>query len=204
MSSAAAAAAGQAPAGRPVEPATRRLSAVPRRQLRPARAPFVGLVVGLLAAALMALLLMNTQIARNSFLVNSLQQKNAQLDVRQQQLQQGVDAQAAPNALAARASRLGLVPAGQPAFIELPDGKVLGVPAPAVKPKPIRIKGVGPGAAATSAPTRSVGPSASATPSSRSSARATSSARPSAPATPTAGTPSAPAPSARPSAGGTR
>lgn len=199
MSSAAApAAAGQEPAGRPVEPATRRLSAVPRRQLRPARAPFVGLVVGLLAAALMALLLMNTQIARNSFLVNSLQQKNAQLDVRQQQLQQGVDAQAAPNALAARASRLGMVPAGQPAFIELPDGKVLGVPAPAVQPKPIRIKGVGPGAAAPPAPTRSTRPSTPARPSA-----AAPSAHPSTPVAPSAHPSTPAAPSTGSSAGGT-
>lgn len=169
MTSAARSTATAAPDGRPTAAPAARLAAVPHRQLRPARAPFVGLVIGLLAAALLGLLLLNTQIARNSFTVGSLQDKNAALDVQQQQLQAAVDANAAPNTLAARAGKLGMVPAGQPAFIRLPDGAVLGVPKPAVKPKPIRIKGVGPLAgraspASAPAPAPSAGTSSSPAP----------------------------------------
>jgi hypothetical protein len=49
-------------------------------------------------------------------------------------LQRAVDSHEATPALAAAARRLGLVPAGIPAFIRLPDGRVLGTPTPAKAP----------------------------------------------------------------------
>lgn len=158
----------------PVVP-TRRLFLVPRGSYEAPKAPFVALVIGLLVAALLCLLVLNTQIASSSFAVASLQARNTALDQQQQALQQQVDSAAAPGNLSAKASKLGMVPAGVPAFIRLPDGKVLGSPAPAVKPVPIRIKGVGPGSAsdggspspkssASASPSASPGPKASRSP----------------------------------------
>jgi type II secretory pathway pseudopilin PulG len=126
----------QGPAGK--RPATA-LRLVPQRAWHPPRAPFVVLVVGLLAAGLLGLLLLNTVMAENSFRLHALQQRGAALDLRQQQLQRDIDAIEAPGALAAHARALGMVPAGSPAFIRLSDGKVLGVPTPARSPQPVRL-----------------------------------------------------------------
>lgn len=115
------------------------LRLVPQRSMQPPRAPFVALVVGLLSAGLLGLLLLNTVIAEDSFQLQALQQSGNSLDLRQQQLQRDIDALEAPNALAARARAMGMVPAGNPAFVRLSDGKVLGVPTPATSPTPIRI-----------------------------------------------------------------
>ena len=46
---------------------------------------------------------------------------------------QAIDAQRSPANLAARAAKLGMVPAGSAAFLRLSDGKVLGVAEPATK-----------------------------------------------------------------------
>jgi hypothetical protein len=98
----------------------------------------VVLVLGLLVAGLVSLLMLNTLVNENSFRIHALQTEQEKLDLREQQLQRDIDRRETTPALAAAATRLGLVPAGTPAFIELPDGKVLGVPTPAkatAKPK---------------------------------------------------------------------
>ncbi|MEP6697121.1 MAG: hypothetical protein ABJA34_09610 [Pseudonocardiales bacterium] len=114
------------------------LRLVPQRSLHPPRAPFVTLVVGVLAAGLLGLLLLNTVMAEDSFHLHALQQQGSALDLRQQQLQRQIDALETPNALAARAQAQGMVPAGGPAFIRLSDGKILGVPQPAKAPVAVR------------------------------------------------------------------
>lgn len=100
------------------------------------RAPFVLLLVGLLTGGLVGLLLLNTAIARDSFVLEQLRQDNAALVLHEQALRQQADSAAAPQTLAARARALGMVPAGPPAFIRLPDGAVLGSPTPAPSPSP--------------------------------------------------------------------
>jgi len=138
---------------------------VPRGSYEAPKAPFVALVIGLLVAALLCLLVLNTQLSSNSFAVAKLQARNTALDQQQEALQQQVDTAGAPGNLSARASKLGMVPAGVPAFIRLPDGKVLGSPQPAVKPVPIRIKGVGPGSASDGgSPSPDASPNASPSP----------------------------------------
>lgn len=94
------------------------------------------LVVGLLSAGLVALLYLNTAIAENSFRMHALQQRTAALNLQEQQLQREIDDLEAPGALSVNARKMGMVPAGNPAFIRLPDGKVLGVPTPAKAPPP--------------------------------------------------------------------
>ena len=57
--------------------------------------------------------------------------QQAALDLQEQQLTQDLaDAAVAGQPACGGASRLGLVPAGTPAFISLPDGRVVGVPQP--------------------------------------------------------------------------
>lgn len=95
------------------------------------RAPFVVLVGGILGVGLLALLILNTLVAQGAFTIHDLQQRNAALHDQAQQLRQQEIAAGAPDALAARAQGLGMVPSGAPAFLRLPDGAVLGAPAPA-------------------------------------------------------------------------
>jgi cell division protein FtsB len=144
------------PAGRTTEYRTRgatalapeRLAAAPSRATEPAaepprlrvappvpvavpRAPFVLLVLVLVVGGVLGILLVNTKINENAFRLQRLQQQQAALDLREQQLEQQIAESSSPGSLAAQARKLGLVPAGTPAFIRLPDGRVIGVPQPA-------------------------------------------------------------------------
>jgi hypothetical protein len=95
------------------------------------RAPFLILIVALVVAGVLGVLVLNTKINENSFRLNDLRNNQAALDLREQQLQRDLADRESPGNLRAAATRLGLVPAGTPAFINLPDGRVVGVPQPA-------------------------------------------------------------------------
>lgn len=117
-----------------------------------ARTPFVVLVVTLLAGGLIALLLLNAAVNRDSFELNKLQKETTQYTDEQQQLQQEVDGYGAPGALDRRARELGMVPGGNPAFLA-PDGTVRGTPRPATAvPSPPRSTPTTSGPGATTAP----------------------------------------------------
>lgn len=98
------------------------------------RALFVFGVVLLVVIGIVGLMVLNTKINENSFRLHDLRKQQANLDAREQQLDDELVRLNAPGNLAAAARRLGLVPAGTPAFIRLPDGRVLGVPKPAKSP----------------------------------------------------------------------
>ena len=131
----------------PKNPARRTPAARPRPQLRavpapPWRAPlapFVIVAVALVVAGLLALLMLNTLVAEDSFRVRQLEQETTRLREQEQVLLAEVARLDAPAVLARKAVRdLGMVPAGSPAFI-LPDGKILGDPGrPAVATPPTR------------------------------------------------------------------
>ncbi|MFC1443880.1 septum formation initiator [Streptacidiphilus sp. N1-10] len=131
------------------------------------RGPFAALVVLILAGGLIALLLLNTALNQGSFQLTRLQQQTDKLTDERQGLQQQIGAWSAPDALSARARRLGMVPGGNPAFLR-DDGTVLGSPAP------IEAGAVPPVAQPTASP--SAGPSPSAKPSAKPSASAHASA----------------------------
>jgi hypothetical protein len=61
-----------------------------------------------------------------------LEDQATTLDAREQTLQRELDALRDPQRVAEQAHRLGMVPAGAPAFLRLSDGKVVGKPTPAV------------------------------------------------------------------------
>ncbi|MEV7339645.1 hypothetical protein [Streptomyces sp. NPDC093544] len=92
-----------------------------------ARTPFVLLVVLLLGGGLIGLLVLNSALSAGSFQLDDLQKDTKSLTDEEQALQRDVDAYAAPDALQRRARELGMVPGGDPAFLD-PDGTVKGVP----------------------------------------------------------------------------
>lgn len=118
-------------APRPADRVGPRLAVVPRPTTRPARAPFVLLVLGLLAGGLVALLLLNTALAQGAFTVHDLTTRLASLSDRAQTLEQQLAVEEAPDRLAQRARALGMVPNPDPVFLRPSDGAVLGVPRPA-------------------------------------------------------------------------
>ena len=95
------------------------------------RAPFLLLMVGLVVVGVLGVLVLNTKINENSFRLGDLRNNQANLDLQEQQLARNLADLESPGNLRAAATRLGLVPAGTPAFINLPDGRVVGVPQPA-------------------------------------------------------------------------
>ncbi|MEU5592203.1 septum formation initiator family protein [Streptomyces sp. NPDC020298] len=95
-----------------------------------ARTPFVLLVVLLLGGGLIGLLVLNSALSEGSFKLDDLQKQTKNLTDQQQALQRDIDAYSAPDALQRRARELGMVPGGDPAFLD-PDGTVKGVPSPA-------------------------------------------------------------------------
>ncbi|MDP9432931.1 MAG: hypothetical protein M3P91_09550 [Actinomycetota bacterium] len=117
------------PQGRPWSRPPLRVVTAPRP--RPARAPFVGLLLGMLALGLLLLLLLNTALAQDSVKLYDLQQQHAVVLDRAEELESEILAGSAPNELAKRASALGMVPLGTPVFLHLPDGRVTGAATPA-------------------------------------------------------------------------
>lgn len=118
----------------PVAP-KRRPARQPRKVAPPepvvtARAPFVFAVIGLIAAGIVGLLVLNTAINENAFTLQDLRQNQAVLDASEQKLTDELSDLSAPGNLAAAAERLGLVDAEDITYLRLPDGKELAMPMP--------------------------------------------------------------------------
>ena len=96
---------------------------------------FPVLFVSLLLAGLAGVLALNTAMARDSFEVGRLEARSAELADTREALALDVNARSAPQHLAERARSLGMVPADSAAFVDLEQGKVLGVAKPAKKPE---------------------------------------------------------------------
>lgn len=120
-----------------VAPVARRRPALelvaPARSDAP-RAPFVAVVLSLLAGGLLGLLVLNTVLAQDAFALHTLTQQGRTLADEEQSLAREVEGLRAPQALAAAATDLGMVQAGPPAFLRLPDGAILGAALPALAP----------------------------------------------------------------------
>lgn len=112
-------------------PAGPRLRVAPPLPVLVPRTPFIALVLALVVGGVLGILVLNTKINENAFRLHDLREQQAVLDQRQSELEQRLADYESPNNLAAAACKLGLVPAGAPAFLRLPDGRVIGVPQPA-------------------------------------------------------------------------
>ncbi|MFF0158352.1 septum formation initiator family protein [Streptomyces sp. NPDC005263] len=104
-----------------------------------ARTPFVLLVVLLLGGGLIGLLVLNSALSEGSFTLDDVQKGTTNLTDEEQALQRDIDAYSAPEALQRRARELGMVPGGDPAFLN-PDGTVKGVPTPAADARPASVR----------------------------------------------------------------
>jgi hypothetical protein len=119
------------PRPEPAAKAAPRLRVAPPLPVMVPRAPFIVLVLLLVVGGVLGILVLNTKINENAFRLHDLRLRQTNLDQRQSELEQRLADYESPNNLAAAACKLGLVPAGTPAFIRLPDGKVIGTPQPA-------------------------------------------------------------------------
>lgn len=98
------------------------------------RVPFALLITGLVVGGLALLLVLNTFSAANELRRHDLATRDASIAAQLQELQNEVADSAAPANLAAAAVALGMVPAGNPAFLVIgQNGKVrvMGSAAPA-------------------------------------------------------------------------
>ena len=115
--------------------AQRAMGARQARRAGPRRAPFIVLICGLLTGGLGVLVVLNTASAAAELRRHDVTAANAGLAEDVEQLRSKLAANEAPDALAAAAAKLGMVPNGTPGFLTIrPDGKasVLGSPSPAV------------------------------------------------------------------------
>ncbi|WP_405993897.1 septum formation initiator family protein [Streptomyces sp. NBC_00986] len=141
--------------------------------IQAARTPFVLLVVLLLGGGLIALLVLNSALSEGQFKLDDLQKQTKSLTDEEQALQRDVDAYSAPDALQRRAHELGMVPGGDPAFLD-PNGTVKGVPeqaaaktvsTPAVLAPEALVSRPGPSPSSSPSPTTAVpAPAPAATP----------------------------------------
>ena len=114
-----------------------------RRPARPARArstrpglpdgivSFVGAITGILAAALVALLLVNNSLAAGSFRQGEMKREQTALFEQEQALRQEVLALSSPTNLRIEAAELGLVAAATTVYLDVETGRIMGIPKPA-------------------------------------------------------------------------
>lgn len=112
----------------PASPQPTPLRAVPRRSRQLAQLPFVLLIAVLLGGGLAGVLILSTTIQTQSSQLTALQTQEAELRYQQAALVAQVQDLRSSQKLAEQAWELGMRPNPNPAFIQLPEGKILGVP----------------------------------------------------------------------------
>jgi hypothetical protein len=108
-----------------------RLRVAPPLPVTVPRAPFVGLILAVVVGGVLGVLVVNTKINENAIRLDKLQRQQSTLDLQEEQLDKQIADAETPGSLMAEARKLGLVESGPPAFLRLPDGRVIGVPQPA-------------------------------------------------------------------------
>jgi len=108
----------------------RPLRAVAQPPARLARFPFLLVLIGVFGLGMAGLLMLNTTLQSQAFQSRTLNRQATELAYAQADLENQLDALAAPQELARRASALGMRPNPFPAFLVLPRGKVVGKPTP--------------------------------------------------------------------------
>ncbi len=93
--------------------------------------PFLGGVAALLAAALLALLMINNTLAVGSFEQSRLKSEQILLGEQEQALRQEVERLSSPTRVREAARQAGLVAAATTVYLDPDSGRILGIPAPA-------------------------------------------------------------------------
>jgi hypothetical protein len=99
----------------------------------------VALVSMILLGGVIGLLLFNTSMQQASFAATSLESQASTLSAREQTLRMELDVLRNPQHVAEQARRMGMLSGGSPAFLSLPDGKILGDASPADPAQNVRI-----------------------------------------------------------------
>ena len=107
-----------------------RLRAVSAPTQRLARFPFLLVMIGIFGLGMAGLLMLNTTLQNQAFQARSLNRQATELAYIQADLENQLDKQAAPAEVAILASKAGMRPNPHPAFLVLPDGKIVGKPKP--------------------------------------------------------------------------
>ena len=108
----------------------RPLRAMAQPAARLARFPYLLVLIGIFGMGMVGLLMLNTTLQSQAFQSRTLNRQATELAYAQADLENQLDALAAPQELARRASALGMRPNPFPAFLVLPSGKVVGKPIP--------------------------------------------------------------------------
>lgn len=95
---------------------------------RLARFPFLLVMIGIFGLGMVGLLMLNTTLQNQAFEARALNRQATELAYVQADLEQQLDAHAAPRELALAASQLGMRPNPNPAFLVLPEGRIIGEP----------------------------------------------------------------------------
>jgi flagellar biosynthesis GTPase FlhF len=114
----------------PAERSRPRLRPVADPTPRLARFPFLIVVIGIFGVGMAGLLMLNTTLQNQAFEARALNRQATELAYVQADLERQLDEQAAPERLALAASQLGMRPNPHPAFLVLPEGRVVGEPKP--------------------------------------------------------------------------
>ena len=108
----------------------RPLHAVADPASRLARLPFLLVLIGIFGVGMSGLLMLNTTLQSQAFESRTLNRQATELAYAQADLENQLNALAAPQELARQASALGMRPNPYPAFVVLPNGKIVGKPTP--------------------------------------------------------------------------
>lgn len=111
-----------------------RLTVLARPEPRRSSVPFTILCSLILAGTLLALLFLNISMSDTSYEITRLQSQSRALADEKQSLQETDQQLGTPQELLKRAQGMGMVPASDPAYVDLATGKVIGDPQPAAGP----------------------------------------------------------------------
>lgn len=100
--------------------------ATPNQPLR--RTPFLLVLALVLGVGMVGLLVLNTTLQNQAFAARTLNREASLLANQQAQLQARVDVLRTPQTLAEKAATLGMRPNQNPAFVKLPEGRIVGNP----------------------------------------------------------------------------
>jgi hypothetical protein len=106
----------------------RSLKALPTVRTTLARFPFIVVLIAVFGVGMAGLLLLNTTLQNQAFQYRALKREATVLAYDQATLQNQLDQLSAPSELARQASAIGMRPNPAPAFVVIPDGKIIGRP----------------------------------------------------------------------------
>jgi len=101
------------------------LRSLPNQKAKPVT--FAVILSAMLVVGSLILLMINTLMAQDAFVLHHLQQQVSSLTDQEQAITALSAHESSPDSLAAKATALGMVPGGTPVFLDLSTGKVVGV-----------------------------------------------------------------------------